>query len=173
MTNRFWIKYQEKQNTDQTNQRKCRSNNVDSPTLWCMKYLSSLFSFKVHIYKSLKHTDCGLWFCSCICTAIVSYIVVEMITNISRKIFCSQLELIMQCWNVSLCQVAGLYRDSSIGNAINIVVVRLILLERDEVKYNTFKNISAKCVHTHAHTHTHMYVRVCVYSCTYIVWNQH
>lgn len=31
-------------------------------------------------------------------------------------------------------QVAGLYRDASIGNAINIVVVRLILLEKDEVK---------------------------------------
>uniref|UniRef100_A0AAX7UEN0 Peptidase M12B domain-containing protein n=1 Tax=Astatotilapia calliptera TaxID=8154 RepID=A0AAX7UEN0_ASTCA len=28
--------------------------------------------------------------------------------------------------------VAGLYRDASIGNAINIVVVRLILLEKDE-----------------------------------------
>lgn len=129
--------------------------------------LSSLFSFKVHIYKSLKHTDCGLWFCSCFCTAIVSYIVVEMITNISRKIFCSQLEFIMQCWNVSLCQVAGLYRDSSIGNAINIVVVRLILLERDEVKYNTFKNISAKCVHTHAHTHVYLCTCVCVFMSVY------
>lgn len=31
-------------------------------------------------------------------------------------------------------QVAGLFRDPSIGNAINIVVVRLILLEQDEVK---------------------------------------
>lgn len=31
-------------------------------------------------------------------------------------------------------QVAGLFGDASIGNAINIVVVRLILLERDEVK---------------------------------------
>lgn len=30
-------------------------------------------------------------------------------------------------------QVAGLFRDPSIGNAINIVVVRLILLEQDEV----------------------------------------
>lgn len=31
-------------------------------------------------------------------------------------------------------QVSGLFRDASIGNAINIVVVRLILLEQDEVK---------------------------------------
>lgn len=31
-------------------------------------------------------------------------------------------------------QVAGLFRDASIGNAINIVVVRLILLEQEEVK---------------------------------------
>lgn len=31
-------------------------------------------------------------------------------------------------------QVAGLFRDATIGNAINIVVVRLILLEQDEVK---------------------------------------
>lgn len=38
---------------------------------------------------------------------------------------------------MSLRQVAGLYRDASIGNAINIVVVRLILLERDEVNHNT------------------------------------
>ncbi|KAA0723930.1 A disintegrin and metalloproteinase with thrombospondin motifs 7 [Triplophysa tibetana] len=30
--------------------------------------------------------------------------------------------------------VAGLFRDASIGNAINIVVVRLILLEEDEVR---------------------------------------
>lgn len=34
---------------------------------------------------------------------------------------------------VILLQVAGLFRDASIGNAINIVVVRLILLEQDEV----------------------------------------
>lgn len=31
-------------------------------------------------------------------------------------------------------QVAGLFRDASIGNPINIVVVRLILLEKEEVK---------------------------------------
>lgn len=31
-------------------------------------------------------------------------------------------------------QVAGLFGDASIGNAINVVVVRLILLEQDEVK---------------------------------------
>lgn len=37
-----------------------------------------------------------------------------------------------------LLQVAGLFRDPSIGNAINIVVVRLILLEQDEVKHVLF-----------------------------------
>lgn len=171
MTSRFWIKYQEKQNTDQTNQRKCRSNNVDSPTLWCMKYLSHRCFPLRSIFTS--HWSIQIVVFDSVHASVRLYQVVEMITNISRKIFCSQLELIMRCWNVSLCQVAGLYRDSSIGNAINIVVVRLILLERDEVKYNTFKNISAKCVHTHAHTHVYVCTCVCVYSCTYIVWNQH
>lgn len=41
-------------------------------------------------------------------------------------------------------QVAGLFRDPSIGNAINIVVVRLILLEQDEVKSCLF--MSRFCV---------------------------
>lgn len=30
-------------------------------------------------------------------------------------------------------QVAGLFRDASIGNAVNIIIVRLVLLEEDEV----------------------------------------
>lgn len=34
----------------------------------------------------------------------------------------------------TIFQVAGLFGDASIGNAINVVVVRLILLEQDEVK---------------------------------------
>lgn len=33
-----------------------------------------------------------------------------------------------------LFQVSGLFRDASIGNPINIVVVRLILLEKEEVR---------------------------------------
>lgn len=37
------------------------------------------------------------------------------------------------CW-LLIFQVAGLFGDASIGNAINVVVVRLILLEQDEVK---------------------------------------
>lgn len=36
---------------------------------------------------------------------------------------------------VFLLQVAGLFQDASIGNAINIAVVRLILLEKDEVMH--------------------------------------
>lgn len=39
-------------------------------------------------------------------------------------------------------QVAGLFRDPSIGNAINIVIVRLILLEQDEVSQPENKHAS-------------------------------
>lgn len=47
------------------------------------------------------------------------------------------LNVIVFCWGCGLfvlLQVAGLFQDASIGNSINIVVVRLILLEKDEVK---------------------------------------
>lgn len=39
----------------------------------------------------------------------------------------------------TIFQVAGLFGDASIGNAINVVVVRLILLEQDEVKIALIK----------------------------------
>lgn len=42
-------------------------------------------------------------------------------------------------WRFVLFQVAGLFQDASIGNAINIAVVRIILLERDEVRISTLK----------------------------------
>jgi len=32
-----------------------------------------------------------------------------------------------------VCQVASIYRDASIGNAINIVVVKIVVLEADQV----------------------------------------
>ena len=39
-------------------------------------------------------------------------------------------------WDISAIffwQVASIYRDASIGNAINIVVVKIVLLEADQV----------------------------------------
>lgn len=44
--------------------------------------------------------------------------------------------------------MAGLFGDASIGNAINVVVVRLILLEQDEVKI-TVTTTTKKHVHTY------------------------
>lgn len=41
-------------------------------------------------------------------------------------------------------QVAGLFRDPSIGNAINVVVVRLILLEQEEVSQPVNKEPSSE-----------------------------
>lgn len=41
-------------------------------------------------------------------------------------------------------QVAGLFRDPSIGNAINIVVVRLVLLEQDEVSHPVCRKPSSE-----------------------------
>lgn len=41
-------------------------------------------------------------------------------------------------------QVAGLFGDASIGNAINVVVVRLILLEQDEVNITLIKKNKIK-----------------------------
>ncbi|MEQ2314678.1 A disintegrin and metalloproteinase with thrombospondin motifs 7, partial [Ameca splendens] len=45
--------------------------------------------------------------------------------------------------------VAGLFRDASIGNAINIVIVRLILLERDEddlkITHHADNSLSSFC----------------------------
>lgn len=32
-------------------------------------------------------------------------------------------------------QVANLYHDASIGNAVNIIVTRIVLLTEDQVKY--------------------------------------
>lgn len=36
-------------------------------------------------------------------------------------------------WNVPCWQVAGIFHDASIGNAIHVILVRLILLQGDEV----------------------------------------
>lgn len=49
--------------------------------------------------------------------------------------------------------MAGLFGDASIGNAINVVVVRLILLEQDEVKITVITKKEKKNAHTtNAHT---------------------
>jgi len=38
----------------------------------------------------------------------------------------------LRCFR-GVCQVASIYRDASIGNAINIVVVKIVVLEADQV----------------------------------------
>lgn len=46
---------------------------------------------------------------------------------------------------LALAQVAGLFHDPSIGNAIHIVLIRLILLEEEEVRFQScFSKLKSK-----------------------------
>lgn len=58
----------------------------------------------------------------------------------------------------TIFQVAGLFGDASIGNAINVVVVRLILLEQDEVKITLIKKRQHRsCLHSYHYDETCLY----------------
>lgn len=55
-------------------------------------------------------------------------------------------------------QVAGLFGDASIGNAINVVVVRLILLEQDEVKITVITTTKKHASNANAALYAYMHV---------------
>lgn len=54
----------------------------------------------------------------------------------SRTLCCTYYVIVITYWKLckTIGQVSALYRDASIGNAINIVMVRLMLLENESLE---------------------------------------